>query len=95
MDGSVGDNLLVDGSTVTLLPRAETGLIVSIFQRCKPGFHAFNFSTRNFVVAVVRPAFCAIQRIYKDGLVYQGNWTPFSMRKIAYPTPALLAKLRL
>ena len=30
MDGSVSNNLLVDGSTVTLLPRAETGLIVSI-----------------------------------------------------------------
>ena len=30
VDGSVGANLLVDGSTVTLLPRAETGLIVSI-----------------------------------------------------------------
>jgi len=27
VDGSVGTNLLVDGSTVTLLPRAETGLI--------------------------------------------------------------------
>jgi hypothetical protein len=26
----VGQNMLVDGSTVTLLPRAETGLIVSI-----------------------------------------------------------------
>ena len=31
VDGSVGANLLVDGSTVTLLPRAETGLIVSIY----------------------------------------------------------------
>ena len=30
VDGSVSNNLLVDGSTVTLLPRAETGLIVSI-----------------------------------------------------------------
>ena len=29
-EGSVGQNMLVDGSTVTLLPRAETGLIVSI-----------------------------------------------------------------
>jgi len=27
VDGSIGTNLLVDGSTVTLLPRAETGLI--------------------------------------------------------------------
>merc|ERR1719410_2626240 len=27
VDGSVSNNLLVDGSTVTLLPRAETGLI--------------------------------------------------------------------
>ncbi len=26
----MGQNMLVDGSTVTLLPRAETGLIVSI-----------------------------------------------------------------
>ena len=34
IEGSVSTNLLVDGSTVTLLPRAETGLIVSkpIFQ---------------------------------------------------------------
>ena len=29
IEGSVSTNLLVDGSTVTLLPRAETGLIVS------------------------------------------------------------------
>jgi len=27
VEGSVGTNLLVDGSTVTLLPRAETGLL--------------------------------------------------------------------
>lgn len=30
VEGSVAANLLVEGSTVTLLPRAETGLLVSI-----------------------------------------------------------------
>ena len=43
VEGSIGTNLLVDGSTVTLLPRAETGLIVSIysFSFPHPPFQSF------------------------------------------------------
>ena len=39
VEGSIGTNLLVDGSTVTLLPRAETGLIVSIYSLSQSHSH--------------------------------------------------------
>ena len=49
VEGNVSTNLLVDGSTVTLLPRAETGLIVSSEDHVTYSCHL----ERRFVVCII------------------------------------------